>query len=64
MKRLFPGITIEEGTTEDDDLWLRTGGVESLIQLDKRISDVFSMIWSQSKFEGCKYKGPVEAERA
>ena len=53
IKRIFPGITIPANTTENDDLWLRTGGLETPEQLNKRVKAAFENIWEMSGDDGC-----------
>jgi hypothetical protein len=48
IKRLFPGIIIQEGTTEEDDLWVQNAGMESPDELGNRVESVFKGIWNIS----------------
>jgi hypothetical protein len=39
---------IEEGSTEEDDLWVQKAGMESSEELGSRVEGVFKDIWSSS----------------
>jgi hypothetical protein len=53
IKRLFPGITIPAETTENDDLWLKLGGIETLPQLKERVDGAFDKVWDMAKDDDC-----------
>jgi hypothetical protein len=55
IRRLFPGITIPSGTSEIDDLWLQSGGIETIAQMEERVEGAFKGIWNMSVDDECMY---------
>jgi hypothetical protein len=55
IRRLFPGITIPSGTTENDDLWLKIGGNESAAEMNERVEGAFKEIWNTAGEDECMY---------
>jgi hypothetical protein len=53
VKDLFPDVIITEGTTEDDDLWAKTGGNESEEEVGERVESAFEKVWDMAKYDDC-----------
>ena len=53
VKSRFPSIVITEGTTEEDDLWARTGGAESELEAGERVASAFEQVWNMAENDNC-----------
>jgi hypothetical protein len=54
IKQLFPSVTIQEGTTEEDDLWVKQNGFETEDEWQGRMERAFYDIWAESGEHDCE----------
>jgi hypothetical protein len=53
VKDLFPNVIISEGTTQEDDLWAKTGGNETEVEAGERVERAFEQVWEMGKDDDC-----------